>query len=72
MTFSLRKGGLYKHTIMDFIELLAVLKHLHKVLTRKIMFENFETKHLQIKAEKALTGREALGSALGTEELVHL
>lgn len=36
------------------------------------MFENFETKHLQIKAEKALTGREALGSALGTEELVHL
>lgn len=72
MTFSLRKGGLYKHTIMDFIELLAVPKHLHKVSKRKIMFENFETKHLQIKARKAPTGCEALGSALGTEDLVHL
>lgn len=36
------------------------------------MFENFETKHLQIKAGKALTGREAPGSALGTKYLVHL
>lgn len=34
------------------------------------MFENFETKHLQIKAGKALTGCEALGSVLGTEDLL--
>lgn len=42
MIFSLRKGGLYKHTIMDFIELLVVPKHLHKALKGKSCLKNLK------------------------------